>query len=128
MRFLQGEMCRGEKESAHGCAGLHTLIVHSPILLLLQPHLKIKSTDQRPASMRFSLLLLFLLFSSIYCDSSSSASSLSVAEEEQGNENLLIFAFLLILGGAVLVIYLVVKSEVHYLPERYLIPIHNQHS
>lgn len=35
-------------------------------------------------------------------------------------ENMLIFAFLGVLSGAVLVIYIVVKTEFHYLPERYL--------
>jgi hypothetical protein len=67
--------------------------------------------------LRTSLLLLFLLFSSIYGDEGSS--TLVPESNAAGNENLLIFAFLLVLAGAVLVVYLVVKSEIHYIPERY---------
>eukprot|EP00026_Physarum_polycephalum_P000532 Phypoly_transcript_00533.p1 GENE.Phypoly_transcript_00533~~Phypoly_transcript_00533.p1 ORF type:complete len:579 (+),score=54.52 Phypoly_transcript_00533:2748-4484(+) len=63
-----------------------------------------------------TILLLFLLFSPIKCDDGSSSSP-ALPEGNEGNENLLIFAFLLVLAGAVLVIYLVVKSEIHYIPE-----------
>ena len=44
-----------------------------------------------------------------------------MSEADPTSENVLIFAFLVVLGGAVLIVYIVAKTEFHYLPERYVL-------
>lgn len=54
-------------------------------------------------------------------DSNVSASAeTTTSSETPTNENLLIFAFIVVLSGAVMVVYVVVRAEFHYLPERWV--------